>query len=105
MRTTVAENKDYRGKVHQLSRDIMTDWMTELKEATESPTPSAYLMISGNCVEILRCFDILPAFPEVNALQLAIRASTSTTTVASDLSDTSDGGRSPKPAAAHRLSA
>jgi benzoyl-CoA reductase subunit B len=30
-------------------------------------------MISGNCVEILRCFDILPVFPEINALQLAIR--------------------------------
>jgi len=73
MRTTVAEDKDYRGKVHQLSRDIMTDWMTELKDATKSPTPSAYMMISGNCVEILRCFDILPVFPEVNALQLAIR--------------------------------
>ncbi len=51
----------------------MTDWMAQLKEATKTPTPSAYLMISGNCVEILRCFDILPVFPEINALQLAIR--------------------------------
>ncbi len=73
MRTDVAETKDYRGNVHELSRNIMTDWMQELKEATDSPAPSAYMMISGNCVEILRCFDILPVFPEVNALQLAIR--------------------------------
>jgi benzoyl-CoA reductase subunit B len=73
MRTTVSETKDYRGNVHELSRNIMTDWMKELKEATQSPVPSAYMMISGNCVEILRCFDILPVFPEVNALQLAIR--------------------------------
>lgn len=73
MRTAVSETKDYRGTVHRLSRDIMTDWMTQLKDATKVPTPSAYLMISGNCVEILRCFDILPVFPEINALQLAIR--------------------------------
>lgn len=51
----------------------MTDWMAQLKSATRAQTPSAYLMISGNCVEILRCFDILPVFPEINALQLAIR--------------------------------
>ena len=73
MRTTVSDTKDYRGTVHKMSRDIMTDWMGELKAATQTPTPSAYLMISGNCVEILRCFDILPVFPEINALQLAIR--------------------------------
>jgi len=51
----------------------MTDWMTQLKDAARTQVPSAYLMISGNCVEILRCFDILPVFPEINALQLAIR--------------------------------
>ena len=73
MRTAVADDKDYRGTVHTLSRNIMNDWLAELKEATTNGTPSAYLMISGNCVEILRCFDILPVFPEVNALQLAIR--------------------------------
>ncbi|MFQ5501145.1 MAG: 2-hydroxyacyl-CoA dehydratase subunit D [Phycisphaerae bacterium] len=73
MRTAVANDKDYRGTVHRLSRDIMTDWMAQLKEATVTNSPSAYMMISGNCVEILRCFDILPVFPEVNALQLAIR--------------------------------
>ncbi|RJP33530.1 MAG: benzoyl-CoA reductase subunit B [Phycisphaerales bacterium] len=73
MQTQTAPDKDYRGTVHTLSRDIMTDWMTELKTAARVPVPSAYLMISGNCVEILRCFDILPVFPEINALQLAIR--------------------------------
>lgn len=65
--------REYRGNVHEQSRDIMTDWMAQLKSATRAQTPSAYLMISGNCVEILRCFDILPVFPEINALQLAIR--------------------------------
>lgn len=73
MTTAAPPAKDYRGTVHQLSRDIMTDWMTQLKQAAGTGAPAAYLMISGNCVEILRCFDILPVFPEVNALQLAIR--------------------------------
>ena len=73
MRTAVADDKDYRSVIHGLSRDIMTGWMTQIKEATTTPVPSAYMMISGNCVEILRCFDILPVFPEINALQLAIR--------------------------------
>lgn len=73
MRTTIADSKDYRGTVHKLSRDIITDWLNQLQEATKSDTKSAYLMVSGNCVEILRCFDILPTFPEINALQLAIR--------------------------------
>lgn len=73
MRTAVAQDRNYRGVVHELSTGIMTEWMAQLKAATRTPTPSAYLMISGNCVEILRCFDILPIFPEINALQLAIR--------------------------------
>jgi len=71
--TPTTARRDYRGTVHTLSRDIMTEWMTQLKDAARTPVPSAYLMISGNCVEILRCFDILPVFPEINALQLAIR--------------------------------
>ncbi|MEK7710345.1 MAG: 2-hydroxyacyl-CoA dehydratase family protein [Planctomycetota bacterium] len=73
MAAATTEKKDYRGTVHSLSRDIMTGWMTQLKEAASNGAPSAYMMISGNCVEILRCFDILPVFPEINALQLAIR--------------------------------
>jgi len=74
MATTVQPTaRDYRGIIHNLSRDIMSDWMAQLKTATRGGVPSAYLMISGNCVEILRCFDILPVFPEINALQLAIR--------------------------------
>lgn len=66
-------SNDYGGVVHDLSRDVMTEWMNQLQVAARSGAPSAYMMVSGNCVEILRCFDILPVFPEINALQLAIR--------------------------------
>jgi len=64
---------EYQGIVHTRSREIMSAWYDRLAVAAANNTPSAYLMISGNCVEILRSFDIEPAFPEVNALQLAIR--------------------------------
>ncbi len=74
MSTTLAEPKrDYCTEVHELSRTLMTAWMQQLRQAASNGTPTAYMMVSGNCVEILRCFDILPVFPEINALQLAIR--------------------------------
>ena len=64
---------EYQGVVHTKSREIMSAWYDRLAAAAKNKTPSAYIMISGNCVEILRSFDIEPVFPEVNALQLAIR--------------------------------
>ncbi len=73
MTTTTTEIREHRGLVHELSKKIMTEWMQSLKAAAADGVPSAYMMISGNCVEILRSFDILPVFPEINALQLAIR--------------------------------
>jgi benzoyl-CoA reductase subunit B len=68
-----SETKTYRGRVHEFSKELMTDWYKELASAEENGTKTAYLMISGNCVEILQAFDIVPIFPEVNSLQLAIR--------------------------------
>ncbi|MCE9584395.1 MAG: 2-hydroxyacyl-CoA dehydratase family protein [Planctomycetes bacterium] len=64
---------EYATAVHEASRKAMTAWYDRLAAAAKSGAPSAYTMISGNCVEILRAFDIEPVFPEVNALQLAIR--------------------------------
>ncbi len=64
---------EYKGSVHEHSKKIMTDWYGQLAQACHTGAPSAYIMITGNCVEILRAFDIVPIFPEVNALQLAIR--------------------------------
>jgi benzoyl-CoA reductase subunit B len=70
-----AELKDrqYLSEVHNLSKRIMTQYYEALGQASQRGEPSATLMISGNCVEILRAFDIHVIFPEVNALQLAIR--------------------------------
>jgi len=63
----------YQGRVHQRSRELMSAWMGELGRAEAEGRPTAALMISGNCVELLRACHLLPMFPEVTALQNAIR--------------------------------
>src|SRR5262245_30623037 len=51
----------------------MSAWMDELARAEAEKIPTGAIMISGNCVELLRACHILPMFPEVTALQNAIR--------------------------------
>lgn len=69
---TVTE-RQYQGRVHEQSRALMSAWMAELGRAEAEGRPTAALMISGNCVELLRACHLLPMFPEVTALQNAIR--------------------------------
>ena len=69
-----AKRSEYRGNIHQLQKDLMLKWYDRLNEAAETGAPpTASLMISGNCVELLEGFGAVPIYPEVNALQLAIR--------------------------------
>jgi len=68
------KHTEYRGSIHQRQKDLMLKWYERLNEAAETGTPPAVsLMISGNCVELLEAFGAVPIYPEVNALQLAIR--------------------------------
>jgi benzoyl-CoA reductase subunit B len=69
-----AKKSEYRGSIHQRQKDLMLKWYERLNEAAETGVPpTASLMISGNCVELLEGFGAVPIYPEVNALQLAIR--------------------------------
>jgi benzoyl-CoA reductase subunit B len=72
MATPVTE-RAYQGKVHEYSRSLMSAWMGQVARAEAEGVPRAALMISGNCVELLRACHVLPMFPEVTALQAAIR--------------------------------
>jgi benzoyl-CoA reductase subunit B len=63
----------YQGRVHERSRALMSAWMDEIARSEAEGRPTAALMISGNCVELLRACHMLPMFPEVTALQNAIR--------------------------------
>ncbi len=65
---------EYRGWIHQRQKELMQRWYARLDESARTGWPPAIcLMISGNCVELLEAFGIVPIYPEVNALQLAIR--------------------------------
>jgi benzoyl-CoA reductase subunit B len=65
---------EYRGQIHRRQKDLMVKWYERLAEAAATGSPPAVsLLISGNCVELLQAFDVVPLYPEVNALQLAIR--------------------------------
>jgi len=69
-----AKHTEYRSSIHQRQKELMLKWYGRLNEAAETGTPPAVsLMISGNCVELLEAFGAVPIYPEVNALQLAIR--------------------------------
>jgi benzoyl-CoA reductase subunit B len=65
--------RQYQGRVHERSRALMSAWMGELARAEGEGRATGALMISGNCVELLRACHVLPMFPEVTALQNAIR--------------------------------
>jgi benzoyl-CoA reductase subunit B len=66
----------YQGTVHELQKKLMTSYYGDLtRMAHGGEGRSAQLLIAGNPVEVLRAFDMIPVFPEVNALQLAVRKS------------------------------
>ncbi len=70
----MAETTDYRGQIHNRQKQLMIDWYGRLARAAEyGDPPTVSMMISGNCVELLAGFDAVPIYPEINALQLAIR--------------------------------
>jgi benzoyl-CoA reductase subunit B len=69
-----ASVSEYRGNIHQQQKDMMMDWYGHLDRAAEGgDPPTVSMMISGNCVELLEGFGAVPVYPEINALQLAIR--------------------------------
>lgn len=70
----VMQTTDYRGGIHQRQKDMMLDWYGALDHAASGDgPPTVSMMISGNCVELLEGFGASPIYPEINALQLAIR--------------------------------
>jgi benzoyl-CoA reductase subunit B len=68
------DRTEYRSDLHQRQKELMLDWYERLAESAETGAPPAVsMMVSGACVELIEAFDMLPLYPEVNALQLAIR--------------------------------
>ena len=64
----------YQGRMHELQRKLMSNYYEELTRAAENrKEKAAWMLISGNPVELIRSFGLLPVYPEVNALQLGVR--------------------------------
>jgi benzoyl-CoA reductase subunit B len=61
------------GATRQESRRLMDRWWAELTSADEQGRPVANVFVMGSVAEILRSFDIPMSFPEIIALQAAMR--------------------------------
>lgn len=71
---TAAPTREFEATFHQVQRDLMAKYFAEMTHIAETGSNRAvHLLISGNPVELLRTFDMLPVYPEVNALQLAAK--------------------------------
>jgi len=52
---------------------LMREWFARLNAAAERGEPAAYVFVMGSLAEILRAFEMHLVFPEINALQTAVR--------------------------------
>jgi benzoyl-CoA reductase subunit B len=70
----MSQARGYQESMHLLQKDLMARYYADLTRAAEGgPGQAAYMLVSGNPVELVRAFDLLPVYPEVNALQLAVK--------------------------------
>lgn len=73
-KTADAAKSTYQGQIHLLQKELMGRYYERLTRADEKGDGKAvYMMISGNPVELVQTFDMIPVYPEVNALQLAVK--------------------------------
>ena len=61
------------GDTRTASRSLMDNWWTELGEADASDRPVANTFVMGSLAEVLTTFDLTMSFPEIAALQTAVK--------------------------------
>lgn len=61
------------GRGARESARLTRKWFSSLTEAAQSGTKAAYVFVMGNMNEVLRTFDLPIVFPEITALQTAVR--------------------------------
>jgi benzoyl-CoA reductase subunit B len=54
-------------------KDLIAGYYTRLARARDEGRPVVYTFVPGNLAELLAAFDVAPVYPEVNALQSAMR--------------------------------
>ncbi len=56
-----------------LQKEMLAGYFEELSQAKESGRKVVYTFVPGNLTELMRSFDLLPVYPEINALQNGMR--------------------------------
>lgn len=70
----MAEAKDaVKEKSMLLQKEMLANLFTELSTAKESGKKVVYTFVPGNLTELILAFDMLPVYPEINALQSGMR--------------------------------
>ncbi len=60
-------------RIRASARTLMDEWFKKLARADELGRPVANVFVMGNCLELLRAFDVEMVFPEILSLQTAVR--------------------------------
>lgn len=68
-----APHSDLIGATRTESRRLMERWWQEIAAAGEEGRPVANTFVMGSAAEILRTFDMPMSYPEITALQTAVR--------------------------------
>jgi benzoyl-CoA reductase subunit B len=68
-----APHAELIGATRKESRRLMEGWWQGLSASAENGRPAANVFVMGSAAEILRTFDIVACFPEITALQTAIK--------------------------------
>jgi benzoyl-CoA reductase subunit B len=56
-----------------LQKDMLAGYFDELSRAKEEGKKVVYTFVPGNLTELIRAFDLIPVYPEINALQNGMR--------------------------------
>ncbi len=56
-----------------LQKQLLAEYYHSLSDEGRNGRKVAYLFVPGNVIELVRCFDMLAVYPEINALQCGIK--------------------------------
>jgi benzoyl-CoA reductase subunit B len=88
--STEIRKEDLVGRGARDGAKLFREWFSNLTNVAEAKGDAAYVFVMGSMNEVLKSFDLPVVFPEVNALQTAIRRTSDTY-----LNEAEDYGYSP----------
>jgi benzoyl-CoA reductase subunit B len=71
--TTQAAIRDKKEESMVLQKNMLAGYFDEVAQARERGKKVVYTFVPGNLTELIRSFDMIPVYPEINALQNGMR--------------------------------